>query len=225
MNTANATNPTTVAAMRKAFWQDEEPAESRRERRKQEIRNKIIEAAISLFEEKGIEETTLEDICETADISRPTFYSYYPSRQELILALVEKLWLNVAGEITRKAVAKDDSTQSFVGAFLKGTRQEIARYGRLERELIRHSMNQETGDHTQNSTMLKAMTGMFVTVYTEGRKRGDIGNRFPVDFLAEASMGCISSVMMNWAFDENYPVERRLKQTSDLIIAMISLQK
>ena len=211
--------------MRKAFWQDDEPAASRRERRKQEIRNKIIESAISLFEEKGIEVTTLEDICETADISRPTFYSYYPSKQELILALGEKLWLNVAGEVTRQAIAKDDSTQSFVESFLKVTRQEIARYGRLERELVRHSMNQETGDTNRNSTMLKTMTRFFVTVYTEGKKRGDIGNRFPVDFLAEASMGCISSVMMNWAFDEDYPVERRLKQTSDLIIAMLALEK
>jgi hypothetical protein len=112
-----------------------------------------------------------------------------------------------------------------VESFLKVTRQEISRYGRLERELVRHSMNQETGDQNQNSTMLKALTNMFATMYTEGRKRGDIGNRFPVDFLAEASMGCISSVMMNWAFDEDYPVERRLKQTSDLIVAMLSLEK
>ena len=211
--------------MRKAFWQDEEPACSRRERRKQEIRNKIIESAITLFEAKGIEVTTLEDICETADISRPTFYSYYPSKQELILALGEKLWLNVASEVTRKAIAKDDSTRDYVESFLKVTRQEIARYGRLERELVRHSMNQETGDTSRNSTMLKTMTQLFATVYSEGRKRGDIGNRFPVDFLAEASMGCISSVMMNWAFDESYPVERRLKQTSDLIIAMLALEK
>ncbi len=211
--------------MRKAFWQDEEPASSRRERRKQEIRNKIIESAITLFEAKGIEVTTLEDICETADISRPTFYSYYPSKQELILALGEKLWLNVASEVTRKAIAKDDSTRDYVESFLKVTRQEIARYGRLERELVRHSMNQETGDTSRNSTMLKTMTQLFATVYSEGRKRGDIGNRFPVDFLAEASMGCISSVMMNWAFDESYPVERRLKQTSDLIIAMLALEK
>lgn len=211
--------------MKKVFWQDEEPAASRRERRKQEIRSKIIESAISLFEAKGIDSTTLEDICETADISRPTFYSYYPSKNELILALVEKLWLNVASEITQKAIAKDESTLSYVESFLKVTRQEIARYGRLERELVRHSMNQETRDDASNSNMLKLLTQLFASVYSEGKKRGDIGNRFPVDFLAEASMGCISSVMMNWAFDENYPVEQRLKQTSDLIVAMLTLEK
>lgn len=214
-----------VSAMKKAFWQEEEPAVSRRERRKQEIRNKIIEAAISLFEAKGIEDTTLEDICETADISRPTFYSYYPSKNELISALVEKLWINVASEVAEKSIAKDESTQSYVESFLKVTRQEIARYGRLERELVRHSMNQGDRDDARNSNMLGLVTQLFVAVYSEGRKRGDIGNRFPVDFLAEASMGCIASVMINWALDENYPVERRLKQTSDLIVAMLQLEK
>lgn len=212
-------------SMRHAFWQDEEPAGSRRERRKQEIRTKIIEAAISLFENKGIDDTTLEDICEKADISRPTFYSYYPSKQELILALGEKLWVNVANEVTTQAIAKHESTQNYIDSFLKVTRREIAKYGRLERELVRHSMNRETNDYSRNSNMLKALTSMFAAVYTEGRKRGDIGNRYPIDFLAEVSMGCISSVMMNWAFDEEYPVERRLKQTADFLVSMLALEK
>ena len=211
--------------MANLFWQDEAPADSRRERRKQEIRGKIIESAIELFEKQGLEDVTLEQICELADISRPTFYSYYKSKQELIAALGEKLWLNVAQKVTQDSFANQDSTAETVASFLKVTRREITKYGRLERELIRHIMNHEANDATQNSQMLKALTNLFENIFKEGKKRGDIGTRYPIDFLAETTMGCISSVMMNWAFDPDYPVEKRLKQMTDFILQMLRLNK
>jgi AcrR family transcriptional regulator len=67
------------------------PASSRRERRKREVQERIIEAGMALFVEQGCEATTVEQICERADIARKTFYSYYPSRQHLVQALSEML--------------------------------------------------------------------------------------------------------------------------------------
>ena len=211
--------------MNKTLWQDDAPADTRRERRKQEIRTRIIEAAIMLFEDRGLEPVTLEEICEQAAISRPTFYSYFTSKQELIQALAEKLWLNVAREVTDNALAQQTSVIEFLRAFFAATRREITRYGRLERELVRYSMRGESADDQRNSGMLKIMTALFHSIYTRGRKAGEIGDRYPVDFLAEVTMGCISSMMMNWAFDADYPVEKRMKQTADFIISMLALKK
>lgn len=210
--------------MNKAFWQEEAPAESKRERRKQEIRAKVIEAAIHLFEENGFEETNLEQICEKAEISRPTFYSYYNSKQDLIQALSEKRWLALASEIKNSSMTQHESTQEFIQSFFELTRIEIAKYGSLERELIRFSMSRDNTEDGENSRLLKAMTAMFFAMYTEGRKRGDIGNRYPIDFLAETTMGCITSVMINWAYDPKYPIERMLEQTSDFIDQMLMLE-
>ncbi len=211
--------------MKSVYWKQEPQATTRREQRKQEIRAKIIEAAIEQFEKVGFEEATLEEICARAGISRPTFYSYYGSKQELIQALAEKLWLNVAKEITNETLSSHRSTRHYIESFFKATRREMSKYGRLERELVRLSMNNETNDQDQNASMLHALNAMFASVYTEGRKRGEIGNRYPIDFLAEVTMGCISSVMMNWAFDSDYPIDRRLKQTMDFILQMLLLEK
>lgn len=210
--------------MSKSIWLDESPASSRRERRKQEFREKIIEAAINLFEKNGCDATTLEDICEAAEVSRPTFYSYYASKQELIQALGDKLWLSMAHELTAVTLAGRDSTAKYVDAFLKMTRNEIARYSRLERELIRQSMSDDLSNDN-NMSLLNGMTAMFEAVYKEGRKRGDVGNRYPIEFLAEMTMGSISAVMMRWAVDEQYPVDKRLKQVADYIPSMLALNK
>jgi AcrR family transcriptional regulator len=209
--------------MTKAFWTDETPASTRRERRKQEFREKIIDAAIELFEKQGCEATKLEDICALADISKPTFYSYYPSKNELIQALGEKLWLNMAKELTSSSLANPVSTRQYIEDFFAMTEREISRYSRLERELISHSMANNLSDGNSVS-ILQGLTAMFATVYTEGLNRGDVSSTFAVDFLAETTMGAISAVMMNWASDSNYPIEQRLRLLGEFIPKTLELK-
>lgn len=210
--------------MKHAFWQETPQANTQRERRKQAFRDKIIESAIELFEQKGCEATTLEDICEAAGISRPTFYSYYASKQELIQALGDKLWLRLASEMTTLSIAQHASTQQYIHSFLDMTRQQISQYNRLERELIRLNMASDPSDGN-SMNILAGLTTLFMDVYKQGKKRGDIGNRFPIDFLAEMTMGSISAVMMQWAVNDDYPIDRRLKQVTDYILCTLELQK
>ena len=72
---------------------------------------------------------------------------------------------------------------------------------------------------------MKGLIEMFIAVYTEGQRRGDVGNLYPVDFLAEMTMGGINTVMMRWAVEDNYPLERRLRQLADYIPRMLELKR
>ena len=56
----------------------------RREKRKQEIRSRIEDAAYKLFKDKGIEDTSIEQICVQADIARRTFYGHFPNKHTLL---------------------------------------------------------------------------------------------------------------------------------------------
>ena len=208
--------------MNNAFWHQPIPTNSRREQRRQEFREKIIQSAIQLFEKNGCEATTLEEICELAEISRPTFYSYYPSKHDLIQALVEKLWISGAAEFTDEFLSEDLSTQEYIHHFFAMTREQFRQYTRLERDLIRHSMADDNGENS-NMTMLSGLTAMFASVYERGRKKGDISSRYEVSFLAEMSMGAISTVMMKWAVDQKYPIEQRLDEVADFTINFLAI--
>lgn len=210
--------------MNRRLLPDEPPANTQRERRKQAIRESILQSAIDLFEAQGCDATTLEDICARAEISRPTFYSYYASKQELIQALGETLWLSLASELTRLSLASHTSTQDYIEAFFDMTRKQLSQYNRLEKDLIRLNMASDPRE-SNSMNILKGMNALFSAVYTQGRKRKDIGNRYPVDFLSEMTMGAISSVMMQWAVDADYPIDKRLKQLPDFIIGMLELDK
>jgi AcrR family transcriptional regulator len=60
------------------------PARGRRDRKKDETRLALREAAHRLFAEKGFSQTTIDDIAEAADVSRRTFFRYFDSKDDLL---------------------------------------------------------------------------------------------------------------------------------------------
>lgn len=59
------------------------PSQARGIRRARELQ----EVATELFIEKGIEETTIDEIVERAGVAKGTFYHYYPSKAALVNAI------------------------------------------------------------------------------------------------------------------------------------------
>ncbi|WP_443678168.1 acyl-CoA-like ligand-binding transcription factor [Nocardia spumae] len=57
-----------------------------RERKKQRTRRTIRTEALALFQRQGYAATTVEQIAEAADISPSTFFRYFPSKEQLVLA-------------------------------------------------------------------------------------------------------------------------------------------
>ena len=55
-----------------------------RDRKKDETRQALREAAHRLFAAKGFSQTTIDDIAEAADVSRRTFFRYFDSKDDLL---------------------------------------------------------------------------------------------------------------------------------------------
>jgi AcrR family transcriptional regulator len=61
-----------------------------RDRKKQEVRHRIIQAAAKLVAAEGLDGTTMEEVARAADVSVATVYNYFGSKNRLILAGVEE---------------------------------------------------------------------------------------------------------------------------------------
>jgi AcrR family transcriptional regulator len=55
-----------------------------RERKKARLRQQIISTAIKLFRKRGYEKTRVDDIVEQLEISQPTFFRYFPSKDAVL---------------------------------------------------------------------------------------------------------------------------------------------
>jgi AcrR family transcriptional regulator len=83
-----------------------------RERKKEQTRRAISDAAMRLFAERGFAATTISDIAVAADIAPRTFFAYFPSKEDVVFAdfdeytssLQERLDARGPGETTFDAL-------------------------------------------------------------------------------------------------------------------------
>jgi AcrR family transcriptional regulator len=57
-----------------------------RELARQAMKAQVSEMALDLFLENGYEQTTIDDICAVAGISRSTFFRYFPSKEDVFMS-------------------------------------------------------------------------------------------------------------------------------------------
>jgi AcrR family transcriptional regulator len=55
------------------------------------IRAQLVDAALKLFTERGFEATTVDDIVELVEVSRRTFFRYFDSKEDVVLAFTDRV--------------------------------------------------------------------------------------------------------------------------------------
>lgn len=61
------------------------------ENRKAQTRERLLDAAILVIGEKGFDASSVEDFVAAANVSRGTFYNYFPTMEDLLRAVRRKL--------------------------------------------------------------------------------------------------------------------------------------
>lgn len=83
-------------------------ATGRRERNKQRMKARIFSAALSLFAEKGFEQTKVDDITERADVARGTFFNHFQHKEELVTTWSSQRQLRFEEKLRQGTPMNDD---------------------------------------------------------------------------------------------------------------------
>lgn len=82
------------------------PVDSLRERKKQRTRLALEEAALDLFERKGFDATTIEEVAAAADVSPRTLFRYFATKRDLIFGDTERYLAQLLGLVRARPRAE-----------------------------------------------------------------------------------------------------------------------
>ena len=97
--------------------EDSLPAEDHRVRvgamRSMKTRLRLLQSALGVFTEKGIDSTVIEDVIAAAGVSRGTFYNHFKTTSELLLALASAMSDEVLDVVDPIVLTFDDPVHRF----------------------------------------------------------------------------------------------------------------
>jgi AcrR family transcriptional regulator len=82
-----------------------EPA--RRERKKRQTRDALLQAALALFEQQGYEHTVVREITDAVDVSERTFFRYFASKEDLVMSFIRDRTEVFLGALAARPAAEE----------------------------------------------------------------------------------------------------------------------
>jgi AcrR family transcriptional regulator len=191
-----------------------EPGPGRRERRKREVRERIMEAAMRRFVRQGFDDTTVDQIAEDADVAQKTFFNYFSTKQALFRQLAEER-VDELARILEEERERAGSTQQKLAHCFRRLSELLEQRRRLARDLILEVMRaRPPGTNAEEISRLHASFG---GILRDGQAAGDVRRDHSVEFLTEMVVGGFSAVMGNWVNIPGYPVKDRLDETATFL--------
>jgi AcrR family transcriptional regulator len=199
----------------------ERPTTGRREKRKQEIRSRIQDAAYTLFNDQGIKDTSIEQICTAADVARRTFYGYYPDKQALLRELSRSRVFSSAEGMFERVMNENPRTQDRISVIIDFIEANIANYSEIDRKLILVTpASFEDDNHLRDISY--SLQDHFRQVFAAGISNGDLSGRFSADILSEMVIGTFNNMMVQWALEPDFPIFEKLAEARDLFHHILS---
>ena len=187
----------------------------RRERRKREVRDRIITAALELFDRHGFEATKVSDICESADVVNKTFFNHFPTKQHLLREIAEQQ-LAVLFDDIRTTRERPGSTRERLLWFFEHLADNVDTAGPMRRELVTEIVHAAHG-MGKGSEQSRLLHDAFAGIIRDGRVAGDVSDAHAILTQAELVLGTFYALILSWAHDDGFPLRRRALAAARLL--------
>ena len=197
----------------------------RREKRKQEIRTRIEDAAYRLFRTQGIEDTSIEQICVEADVARRTFYGHFTNKHALLGGLGISRLYNQSEPMLRQLMSNQQTTRGRLEAMIDYIEANFSGYEDIDRQLILIAPSAFAEDREQQREIGNSSMASFTQLITAGLQLGDVSTKFSPEILASMVVGTLNMLSTNWAMDSDYPIFAKLEEARTMFEYLICKDK
>ena len=155
-------------------------------------RAKLVDVARQLFAKNGVDNTTMNDIAVASTKGRRTLYTYFKSKEEIYVAVVESELDKLSEALDKVAaekIAPDLKILKLIETHLDAIKLIVRRNGTLRASFFRDIWQVERVRRNLNQHEI----ALFKQVLTEGNNMGlfDVDN---VDILADILHYCVKGI-------------------------------
>lgn len=155
-------------------------------------RAKLVDVARQLFAKKGVEDTTMNDIAQASKKGRRTLYTYFKSKEQIYMAVVESELEMLSDQLEKaagKPVSPDKKIMELIMTHLDAIKMVVYRNGTLRADFFRDIWRVEA---MRKEFDRKEVT-LFRRILQEGKEQGlfDIDN---VEITADILHYCIKGI-------------------------------
>jgi AcrR family transcriptional regulator len=174
-----------------------------RERKKARLRQQIIDTAIRLFRKQGYEKTRVDDIVKILEISQPTFFRYFPSKDAVLRDVGKRGFECIALRLKSELSTKADTAERLHRLY-----HAMALEAEADRPLWKAVVLSGAMDPVR-SPEVRGVEGVAISrlreILAQGQERGEITSAFPVVHLAEFMEALYHTVVRQWTVDLTGP--------------------
>ena len=186
-----------------------------RERKKAELKRRIAETALALVRERGYDGTTIEEIVRRVDVSQPTFYKYYPSKDAILLEYAMSAFAPLLVAAQTRAPTVEQSLLSFL--------QALATQMTKDRELWRAIALSDAYNPIRNPELLdeRAVSTRIVEQVIElGQTRGEFTPDFSARKLASLLEAIVFRTCVEWGanFPKPHALTASIRESFELFV-------
>ena len=155
-------------------------------------RAKLVDVARQLFAKNGVDNTTMNDISLASGKGRRTLYTYFKSKEEIYMAVVEselEMLSDALVKVASEKIAPDVKILKLIETHLDSIKMIVLRNGNLRASFFRDIWRVE---RVRRNFDMNEIT-LFKQILIEGKEQGlfEVDN---VDILADILHYCIKGI-------------------------------
>ncbi|WP_010525175.1 TetR/AcrR family transcriptional regulator [Nesterenkonia sp. F] len=157
-------------------------------------RSQLLDSALQVFVAKGYHSTSMDDIAEVAEVSKPVLYQHFPGKHELFLDLLET-HLGQLEEMLVAALSSTDDNKERVTATMTAFYEFISREDEAYRLLLTSGMDNDEAVESRLDRFFDRVAGRIAEVIVD-----DTGQPMAeATLLGHGLIGMVTAAARHWS--------------------------
>ena len=190
-----------------------------RQKAAQETRQKIVAAAKKLICEKGLANTSIDDITETCGVAKGSFYTYFKRKEDIVFELSRGMFDEILDDAKNHNGTFLDKLQKYMTEFASYIEKSSVK---LAQEWIKNVVVPDSIPKGYENNKLEIDINNATKLLQYGIEVGELKSNCPITQLAYMITDLLYGQMLCWAMSDGaYSYKERTQEYCTVFLHLI----